>query len=1270
MKRLRKNLIRASYAVSWVTVGLVIACALLDRSGWIADSIRGRVTRALPGLDVEIGVARVLWFRPGIVLEDVRLRAEEGHLNFEVIEVRFAPATGLASLVDEIEIRGGDAEITDELTRAIRDVIENREQKKDESEDDEAATASSTLPIITLTDFSVALVLPSEAAIPVGRVDLKLEDAGDQKHLSGRLLPHLAGSIPEAAVHIGGSLAGDQLDVHASARRLPVDTAKIPPALFPAAPVFERGTALLSLSFEGGLNLAVESNPFFEARVEFAEGEVELSLTEESVRLDNARADLSWFPEKTHGLWTKSAWRGLTRIESSWDGTSVEVLGRFGQSAGPDGLKAWVWIPEFPLGSEQTGHASLGPMIDDIMQTYGLSGAASVSVGCRVPTFRPGAELANKAKFLVEVHPRPSAGFRYEGFADGSGERQGIPLPANNIGGHVAISVATAHERPTRMAFVGLNADLPHGRAEFDGVVWSPAPARGPDAPAEYQMELFVPSLAIDTDLRDALAEMSATDTIWEEYGPAGEGELSSRWRFYSTPDTNGLTAWGQVDFEAESMRWKSIPLPLDDVAGQLSMLWGERGLDVLDAEPGTTWRPFGMELRATGQLATGAEMATLIKYREEAPQSSSMTWAQLPKSGTHEHEVRLDDLAMQGPDFDVLVDVFPVLAGIAESTGLEGTANVSYRGSANGPGDPYRFDIDVEPSGIGVTPVKFPVPFSDLRGRVLISGVQAISPEQQSSSEYAVSVRGALAAISSEGFTATGVPRFETGTPLTLTAHCAGVDPSDPELLRAFKIALEIDGDEPSLEDSAALGGKIDGVLEITVPDEEVGPPSVAARVEFRHNSLSAGSFQLDDITGTATLEGSVLRGSSLRARMASSPVELVDFRLVPHANLDELEEPDRMLADPSFLVAADGLIVQSGLRARDFALSEENLALFLDQETVDSLLADAQLRGRIDFEDTRLVLVPDGNNGLKLGMHGVVVPHNLVVKAGLPIQVSSGHVEIDELRIEEGLTRARGHVTDLFGRIAGRQIEKIAMLATLRGSHLSIENLSGTLEGGSITSLESAGGSPALSVNLQEPHFFSAAIELGATQRVDANGLLRGLFETSITDKGKTSGWLRVAGRPDDVLGLRGSGAVEVREAQLWSIPVIRSLFGQLGFDSTAQFDRMESKLRLENGVLSMIDMDVRSPILHVVGSGTIDFDGRLHHDLEIKYTLINLLGPFKVLLYWIQNSILRVAVRGTMWRPEVVLRNGIRDLFSGDPEDTPSLPLPGFSPMPTRF
>ncbi|MFT5285511.1 MAG: hypothetical protein ACI8TQ_001676 [Planctomycetota bacterium] len=1272
MERLQLNLLRASYAASWLIVGISIACIVLDRSGWIGDSIRGRVMRALPGLDVEIESARVLWFRPGLVLENVRLDAGDGFLEFETIEVRLIPALSIERLFHEIEINGGSVRVTDELIRAIRSTIEERALRESTQDTDNLALFnSSVIPTITLTDFDVDLIFPGEAAVPIGRVDLKLEDANGEHRLSGRLLPALAGSTPEAAVHIGGSLHGEQLKVRASAQDLPVDIARLPRSLVPVSPIIKKAAARLSLAFEGGFTFNNEVRPYFEGRLGLTEGVVEISESKDAIAQIDARMDLIWSPDESDGLWSEQAWKGLARVAANWAGTELEAFGRLGENAGEDVLQSWVVIPALPLAKGQRPDIELGPGIEKVLETLGLSGTGNLAAAVRVPALRFDGEPWSGTQFVLDVRPRDDAGVRYDGWRNETGETYGIPMPASQIDGRVVFGFAPGHDRPSRLGLVELSASLPSGSVAYTGTLVSPPTAAGPDAQAEFQMELWVPDASIDEHLRTALNGMPATRNIWSEYGLQDGGQLSTRWRFDSAPELQGLSVWGEVDFQADQMGWAELPIPMHDVDGHFAIRWSDRAVQVVETgNPSVDWRAYGLKFTANGNLATGGTVDAQISYRNETPSTSTITPAQMPVRGTNRHRINLSNVSLSGADFDILTEALPVVAVVAEQIGLDGQANVLYFGSTHGSSDPYRFDLGIEPTQLALLPTSFPVPLSDLRGRAIVTGVRSITPTASDSPEYDISIRGALTASSSEGFVATGIPEFESGEPMQIKLHCAGVNPNNKELIRLFRNALNAESEEPLPPDATTLGGRIDGGIEISIPVDSEEAPTITARVELRNNTLSAGRFQLDDMNGTAVFEGLTLRGDSIRARLANSPVELVDFRLVPSQYIGELEQPDRLLADPRFQIGQEGLVVQCKLRARNFALSAENLSLFLDPETVSALIDDAELRGQINFEDTSLVLVPDRNDGLKVGMHGTVVPQNIVVRAGFPIQVSSGQVELEELRIESGQTRVLAHVSELFGRIAGRQIEKVSMLVTLMESHLAIENLHGILEQGSIASLTGANGTSALSINLQAPHYFSAALEIGREARVDANGLLQGLFESSITDKGKTSGWLRVSGRPDDILGLRGTGYVEVREAQLWSIPVVRALFGQLGFDSTALFDRMETKFRLQDGQLQLSEMDVRSPILHIVGHGAIDFDGRLHHDLEIKYTLINLLGPLKVLLYWIQNSILRVAIRGTMWQPEIVLRNGITDLFRGEPEDHPSLPLPSYSSLPTRF
>ena len=61
---------------------------------------------------------------------------------------------------------------------------------------------------------------------------------------------------------------------------------------------------------------------------------------------------------------------------------------------------------------------------------------------------------------------------------------------------------------------------------------------------------------------------------------------------------------------------------------------------------------------------------------------------------------------------------------------------------------------------------------------------------------------------------------------------------------------------------------------------------------------------------------------------------------------------------------------------------------------------------------------------------------------------------------------------------------------------------------------------------------------------------------------------------------------------------------------------------------------------------------------------------LGPLRELLYWLQNSLLTVEVKGDLYNPMVILRNSLIDLFTSDPKSDPVLPLPNLSGLPKRF
>ena len=102
---------------------------------------------------------------------------------------------------------------------------------------------------------------------------------------------------------------------------------------------------------------------------------------------------------------------------------------------------------------------------------------------------------------------------------------------------------------------------------------------------------------------------------------------------------------------------------------------------------------------------------------------------------------------------------------------------------------------------------------------------------------------------------------------------------------------------------------------------------------------------------------------------------------------------------------------------------------------------------------------------------------------------------------------------------------------------------------------------------------------------------------------------------------------------------------------------------------GVMWTDDISIHSPILELVGKGFIDFDGGLMQDLQVRYGLIDRLGPLTRIVYAIQKQLLSVGIRGDLGRPRVILRNPWTRV-SAQNDRYRSLPLPGLSPLPPRF
>ena len=185
-----------------------------------------------------------------------------------------------------------------------------------------------------------------------------------------------------------------------------------------------------------------------------------------------------------------------------------------------------------------------------------------------------------------------------------------------------------------------------------------------------------------------------------------------------------------------------------------------------------------------------------------------------------------------------------------------------------------------------------------------------------------------------------------------------------------------------------------------------------------------------------------------------------------------------------------------------------------------------------------------------------------------------------------------------------------------------------------------------------------------------VEIRELLEDVFASEIADRGFLTGQVSMHGELANLLDVRGAGWGRVDQTVLWSVPVVRDLFSQLGFDETAVFDEMRTEFTLGDGRIDMQEVHVHSPLLNLQGSGSLGIDGTLHHDLEVRYSLMDKTGPVGSLVHWLQSSLLSISVRGDMSRPRILLRGVFTAPFTGSDDSFRALPAPGFSPLRSRF
>lgn len=1234
--------------VGWLVLVLVAALWIGEESGLVGRIVRDVVAREFGALgdDLRLEGVRFRWFDRGIEIDRLVLGPNAEMADIRDIYVELASGDETGSPVRRVEVRSGRVRFSPALMNGL--------QRYSERIAGSGASAESRpkLPTIQVESLELEFVSPRSGVIPIGTLDvLARANALGAPEIFGRLVPALsARTVEQGAVFVSGTVGDDDvLAVSANATHLPLGVEGLP--------ADEELDFLRALEPAGLAELAIEARipldgtpPSAKVQIAIQKGAARFSRGKH--RFESMRFDLTarWSP-KHLGAWREiGTWHGIARASGTWNGTPFEVTSLVGDEAGPEHeIELWARLPDLPIETGLLDAFEAGALAKLIWAGIDVRGSSEVALGVHVPRQRGKLGRIESAELFALMRPAGGMSLTYQGMStDATGAfDQGFPLPLEKISGEIAFVFDRDRAHPWEIALLDLQGRAGAGAIRADGVVQAPLTGVDPRLPtAEYveiDLDIATDRLPVDDKLRSALVGLRGAlppASTWQPFRPEN-GEIGVRLRLFREARLSWLATDLELALRGVSLAWDDLPVPVQRTEGTLRF----RSDGIADR---------ALSVALDGSLRTAQK--TRVRLRSRTLGGS------LPDAPLDEISmglVEVDRVALTGDDRRILVEQLPDVGEALDEISPRGFADIRYERVRFDPARPLEIRAEVTPlAPAQIVPKRFPMTAAEVRGRALYRGTEGAGVSE-------VDVRLApLLATLPDGSIVAITARLPVGG---LEILAAGVDPANKALLGAVGGLVgsgDGDGGGKALFDSSALAfsGRLDiaaklplGSLESepSTTDDAPGRDESAGnqgnwRFFLRDSELATTTgFHLEDLRGELALSESVLSGTGLEARLASTSVALDDVR---------------------FALGSEGWRLETGFDARDVPLDRAHLSGFFDAATLDALLEDFDWRGRFDFTDGHLAITIPTRGETRMELAGDLVPHAMSVTIGLPLAVDSATMRLDRLVREDGKVRALATIDGLEGTLAGRALSDARMVLTYVEPALSIETLSGDLENGSIRPLGAGAeraGTP-FSIALAKPFPFQLALDLSD---VDVAGLLRGLFPSGVATRGKVDAQLRLAGDLENLLGIEGTGSMRVRQSRLWSVPVFRALFGQLGLDDTATFDSMYANLVVRDGVVEMDDILLRSPLLQLVGAGTLDFDGRLAHDLEVRYALVDNLGPLTRLIYWVQNELLSISIRGDMGRPIVVLQNPLRRLF-GSSGDGHALPTPGPAPLPPRF
>jgi AsmA-like C-terminal region len=1232
--------LQAGRVLGWASACLFVLAFTVESSGiletWVERMLAARLGPATG--EVRVRDVELEWTRRGVNLRGLSLGGTD--LAIEHVHLRFGWRAQSGLRIERVEAEHGDLRLSRALITGLEALVAARD-----------SDTTLELPEVLVRDLSIAVETPEWGDLQVGVLDAALvRDEEDRPRVAGRLVPAMGEGGRTGEIYLDGLLEEETwLTVRGAARDLPLTTSFLPegPAFDPLrqlAPL-----ALFDLEATARWDLGRDVLPTAKAQVRLVGGSLTLPWVEDPdgrrVRDVGVALEVSFDPGRPLALWNRDAWQAIGHASARWEDIEVAADLRIGREATDGRLaEAWLHVPALPIDERSLELGAHRPWLMDLWHALEPAGTIEIAYGIGVPRgWTPEDGFIDSTDRTVAILPGGKASASFAGWPSlETGKRnEGFPLPFDGITGRVHYVHRPGLKLAEMISVHGLEAHHGQDKVELRCTAsfvpaWKKPPERRKEGPLRFHLLATTEAITVGDgrDLRvglEGLAGLEGCEQLWTEYLPT-DGKLGARVELYKDERHIEFASDVRVDFKDIAARWIEFPVPCDSVNGTLHVRTEGRGPAGRGA---TSLSLIGRSQAVRGQIR--------VEGRSEfGPAGPDAAYWQ----------VQLEDLNLRSTRLrEVLGQTDPrTLAGL-ESAGATGFADLTVTVARAGPGAPDRRWLEASARGeVQLVPPAFPMQARNAYGRVLATWNEPAAPDEPIQADLRMGVLGRLAA-GKDGIPIWLAGRFPPQGPGRIQALGAGLDPLGANLVSALETALSKDEDEPVEIDLTSIDtrGRVDfsAAFELAPVTGEVQAGQVDAQARIEYLGFE-GVELLRDLRGRVTWDQAleVWRGPLLQASLGRTPVTLRDVSFT---------QPE-----------SGGWELIAGLQATGLPIDREHLRLFLDARTMRTLLEDFDARGRFDVAGGTLRLAQAADGATTVHFEGRLQVRDLSMKLGVPIEVRSAE-EVDvDLRIEDGRVRALARVGRFFGQVAGRRLNDARLQLTYIEPRLTLEALDGEFEGGRLRSLEGLGGSTFFAIDLGPPFPFVLS---GRMHQVEVGRLLRGVFNSDFANEGRFDTTLQLRGDLEHLTAIEGGGEFDLSDSSLWAIPVFQAVFSRLGLESTATFSRMGGHYTIDGGRVTFPELRLTSDLLSLVGHGTIDFTGALNHDLEVRYALVDQLGPLTRLLYFIQNSLLRISVRGDMSRPEVVVK-GLFSQFFGAPVGGRRLPLPGYAELPSRF